>query len=99
MENAIAYRKSPGWDVRPYDDLSHAFLFRAADPFVLILDTVSLYIMELCTSHTPAGATEKLTSALSGKMSAEASGRFFEKTTRQLLHQGVIESATGQEEQ
>ncbi|WP_194909265.1 hypothetical protein [Catenulispora rubra] len=97
MALGVGYRRSQEWDVRPYDDLSNAFAFTARQPYVLILDKVSLYVLELVTRHPRPAATERFVVTVGVRLGAAEAERRFERVLGELSGAGLIELVEQQE--
>ncbi|MEZ0107459.1 hypothetical protein ABH920_001451 [Catenulispora sp. EB89] len=97
MTLSVGYRRSQEWDVRPYDDLSNAFAFTGRQPYVLILDKVSLYVLELVTRHPRQAAAERFAATVGGRLGADEAERRFDRVLDGLSGVGLIESVEQQE--
>lgn len=54
------WKQTAGWELRPFADLSHGFVFQREPMRVLVLDRLSMYVLQVATSGPEETAIEKL---------------------------------------
>lgn len=53
-------RRTTGWDVEPFADLSAAFVFFEKPVRLVVLDQLTWYILELCDGRSADAVAQKL---------------------------------------